>query len=197
MLFRSLKNRGFRSANVVMNLAMASFFGLLFVLPLYLQNYRGVSAIKSGLTTFPQALGVMISSQVAGRIYKRVGPRKLITIGFGLSAAVILSFVTIGPHTSFWEIRGLMFARGLCMGLAFTPIQAVAYASISPTDMGRASSIFSTLRQVFISIGVAAMSTLLAAYTNLVGKPLNPQRALSGYRVSIIVSMVLLVISAS
>ena len=120
------------------------------------------SAIKSGLTTFPQALGVMISSQVAGRIYKRVGPRKLITIGFGLSAAVILSFVTIGPHTSFWEIRGLMFARGLCMGLAFTPIQAVAYASISPTDMGRASSIFSTLRQVFISIGV--LVSVLGAY---------------------------------
>lgn len=194
---RLLKNRGFRSANIVMNIAMASFFGLLFVLPLYLQNYRGVSAIKSGLTTFPQALGVMISSQIAGRIYKRVGPRRLITIGFGLSAVVILSFVTIGPNTSFWEIRGLMFARGLCMGLAFTPIQATAYASISPMDMGRASSIFSTLRQVFISIGVAAMSTLLAGYTNLVGKPRNPERALTGYRVSIIVSMVLLVISSA
>ena len=194
---RLLKNRGFRSANVVMNLAMASFFGLLFVLPLYLQNYRGLSAIMSGLTTFPQALGVMISSQIAGRIYKRVGPRRLITLGFGLSAVVILSFVTIGPNTNLWEIRGLMFARGLCMGLAFTPIQATAYASISPTDMGRASSIFSTLRQVFISIGVAAMSTLLAAFTNLVGTPKDPDSALTGYRVSIIVSMLLLVVSST
>jgi hypothetical protein len=62
---RLLKNRGFRSANIVMNVAMASFFGLLFVLPLYLQNYRGLSAQASGLTTFPQALGVMITSQIA------------------------------------------------------------------------------------------------------------------------------------
>lgn len=194
---RLLKNRGFRSANIVMNVSMASFFGLLFVLPLYLQNYRGISAQASGLITFPQALGVMITSQIAGRIYRRVGPRKLITVGFGAAAVVILAFVTIGPNTSFWEIRGLMFARGLSMGLAFTPIQAVAYSSISPSDMGRASSIFSTLRQVSISVGVAVMSTLLAAFTNLVGKPVDPERALHGYRVSILVSTVLLVIATS
>ena len=194
---RLLKNRGFRSANSVMNEAMASFFGLLFVLPLYLQNYRGLSAQASGLTTFPQALGVMITSQIAGRVYRRVGPRKLITLGFGAAAVVILAFVTIGPNTSFWEIRGLMFARGLAMGLAFTPIQAVAYSSIAPAAMGRASSLFSTLRQVSISVGVAVMSTVLAAFTNLVGKPLNPARALHGYRVSILLSTVLLVVASS
>ena len=189
MQLRLFGNRMFRNANIVMAFAMASFLGLLFVLPLYLQNYRGLSAQSSGLVTFPQALGVMITSQVAGRIYKRIGPRRLVTLGFGAAALVILAFVTIGPDTNLWMIRSLMFLRGLSMGLAFMPIQASCYSTISMADMGRASSIFSTARQISISLGVAILSSVVAAYTELVGRPSNPGRALTGYHVSIIVSV--------
>ena len=71
-----------------MSFAMASFIGLTFVLPLYLQGLRGLDPLHSGLTTFPQAIGILISSQIAGRIYPRVGPRRLITGGL-LGAAVV------------------------------------------------------------------------------------------------------------
>lgn len=191
MQLRLFRNRMFRSANIVMGFAMASFLGLLFVLPLYLQNYRGLSAQQSGLVTFPQAIGVMITSQVAGRIYRHIGPRRLVTVGFGLASAVILAFVTIDADTNLWLIRVLMFLRGLSMGLAFMPIQASCYSTISMADMGRASSIFSTLRQISISLGVAILSSVVAAYTELVGTPKNPARALQGYHVAIIVSVCL------
>jgi hypothetical protein len=75
------------------------------------------------------------------------------------------------------------------MGLAFMPIQASCYSTISMADMGRASSIFSTARQISISLGVAILSSVVAAYTELVGRPSNPGRALTGYHVSIIVSV--------
>ena len=65
---RLFTNRMFRSANIVMAFSMAAFLGLLFVLPLYLQNLRGYSAQKSGLTTFPDAIGVMFATVVAGRL---------------------------------------------------------------------------------------------------------------------------------
>ena len=138
---RLFKNRMFRAANIVLAFSMAAFLGLLFVLPLYLQNLRGYSAQKSGLTTFPDALGVMFATVVAGRLYRRIGPRRLISYGLWASAIVALGFTQLTLHTSPWTIRGLMFARGLCVGMSFMPLQAASYATISPADTGRAASI--------------------------------------------------------
>ena len=81
LALRLFGNRIFRQCNVVSLLSTMSFLGLLFVMPLYLQLLRGQDALHSGLTTFPQALGVLITSQFAGRLYARVGPRRLMTFG--------------------------------------------------------------------------------------------------------------------
>ena len=181
---RLLHNRMFRQCNVVGLFSMASFLGVTFVLPLYLQLLRGMTPLASGLTTFPQAFGVMVSSVVAGRLYGRIGPRRLMTGGF-LTAALVIAFYTmLDLHTSLWLIRGMMFGRGLCMGFAFVPMQAASYATIDPAQNGRASSIFSTQRQVAVSIGVAIMASILAAHMSLSRSPSADDvgRALTGVR---------------
>ena len=83
-----LRERLFRSTNCVMFLAAAAFLGLLYLIPLYFQDARGLSALQSGLSTFPEAFGVMIGAQFASRfIYPRIGPRRHITGGLlGLAA---------------------------------------------------------------------------------------------------------------
>ena len=84
-----LRERLFRSTNCVMFLAAAAFLGMLYLIPLYFQDARGLSALQSGLSTFPEAIGVMIGAQFASRlIYPRIGPRRHITGGLlGLAAA--------------------------------------------------------------------------------------------------------------
>lgn len=177
-------NRIFRQCNMMSLFSTMGFLGLLFVMPLYLQLLRGQDALHSGLTTFPQAFGVMISSQIAGRLYARIGPRRL--MGWGLLAAslVIAMFTTVDLHTDLWLIRSMMFLRGLCMGFAFVPMQAASYATIEPQDNGRASSIFSTQRQVGISVGVAVLASILASYMPLASPPGDVDRALTGYRIA-------------
>jgi EmrB/QacA subfamily drug resistance transporter len=183
---RLFGNRIFRQCNVVSFLSTMSFLGLLFVMPLYLQLLRGQDAFHSGLTTFPQAFGVMISSQFAGRLYKRIGPRRLMTFGFFTSALVIFMFIGLDENTSLWLIRGMMLARGLAMGFAFVPMQAAAYATIAPSESGRASAIFSTQRQVGVSMGVAVLASVLASYMSLSHPPAAADvgHALVGYRVA-------------
>ncbi|MGD9704763.1 MAG: MDR family MFS transporter [Acidimicrobiia bacterium] len=188
---RLLRNRMFRNANIVSLFSSGSFVGLIFLLPLYLQNLRGLSALESGLTTFPQAFGVLVSSQVAGRLYGAVGPRRLMFAGMLAAALSISSFTFIGLDTDLWLIRGLIFVRGLCMGFAFVPMQASSYATIAPADNGRASSIFSTQRQMAISLGIALVATVLASYTTVGGEVRDPQRALTGFRVSFFVTALL------
>ncbi|MBI5089135.1 MAG: DHA2 family efflux MFS transporter permease subunit, partial [Actinobacteria bacterium] len=131
---RLLGDRLFRQCNIVSFLSTMGFLGLLFVMPLYLQLLRGQDALHSGLTTFPQAFGVLISSQFAGRLYARIGPRRLMSGGLFGASIVIMTFITLDQDTSLWSIRLMMFARGLCMGFAFVPMQAAAYTTIRPAD---------------------------------------------------------------
>jgi EmrB/QacA subfamily drug resistance transporter len=195
---RLLHNRMFRQCNVVGLFSIASFLGVTFVMPLYLQLLRGMTPLASGLTTFPQAFGIMVSSVIAGRMYAKIGPRRLMTGGF-LAAALVIAFYTmLGLHTSLWLIRGLMFGRGLCMGFAFVPMQAASYATIDPSQNGRASSIFSTQRQVGVSIGVAIMASILAAHMSLSRLPRADEvsRALTGVRWAFGVAVGLALIAA-
>ena len=72
---RLLKDRLFRSTNGVMFLASAAFLGTLYLIPLYFQDARGLSALQSGLSTFPEAFGVMAGAQLASRLdLPEIGP---------------------------------------------------------------------------------------------------------------------------
>ena len=140
----------------------------------------------------------MISSLVAGRLYGRIGPRRLMTGGFLSAALAIALYVGLGLHTDLWLIRGLMFGRGLCMGFAFVPMQAASYATIDPSQNGRASSIFSTQRQVGVSLGVAIMASILAAHMSLSRAPQvnEVNRALTGVHWAFGVAVVLAIVAA-
>ena len=195
---RLLGNRLFRQCNMMSFFAIASFLGVTFVMPQYLQNLRGMDPLASGLATFPQAFGVMISSQIAGRIYVRVGPRRLMTGGFLASALSIVLYTQLTLHTDLWLIRGLMMLRGLCMGFAFMPMQAASYATIPPSQNGRASSMFSTQRQVGISFGIAVLASILTSY-GVLNPPVAASKvahALTGVRVACGVAVVFALIAA-
>jgi EmrB/QacA subfamily drug resistance transporter len=185
---RLLQERMFRNTNIVGVFSQAGFLGLIFLMPLYLQNLRGFDALDSGLATFPQAIGVMVASQIAGRLYPTVGPRRLVSAGLLSSALVVCAFLTLDMDTGLWTVRWLMFLRGITMGFTFVPLQAASYARIAPADNGRASSIFATQRQMSISVGIAVLATVLASYTPLVGPVPDPQRALDGFHAAFLVT---------
>jgi EmrB/QacA subfamily drug resistance transporter len=171
---RLFSNRMFRLCNTVGFFSIASFLGVTFVMPLYLQLIRGMDPLQSGLTTFPQAIGVMASSFIAGSLYGRIGPRRLMAGGFFSAGLTIVLFTGLTADTDLWLVRGLMLLRGFCMGFAFVPMQAASYATIDPSQNGRASSLFSTQRQVGVSFGVAIMASVLAAHMSL-SQPVTPE----------------------
>lgn len=165
LALRLYRERMFRNANIVLTLTYASFIGVTFLMPLYLQTLRGFTPFESGLTTFPQALGVIVSSQIVGRLYHRVGPRRLIFFGMVGMATVTFMLSRLSLDTSVWTIRLVMFGRGLCASFSFVPLQAATYANVTPSDTGRASALYSTQRQVAAALGVATLGTVLITRT--------------------------------
>ncbi len=161
LALRLYGERMFRIGNTVFGMMFGTFASVLFLLPLYLQGLRGLSAFQSGLTTFPQALGLMLMAQVTGRLYHIVGPRRLVL--FGLAALTFFSgmLAFVGIHTSLWAIRGILFARGMATAFVSIPLQTTVYANVTPADTGRASALYSVQRQVSAALGVAILGTVL------------------------------------
>ncbi|NUU20344.1 MAG: multidrug efflux MFS transporter [Streptomycetaceae bacterium] len=180
---RLFRDRLFTSTNTVSLLASAGFLGLLYVYPLMCQQAFGWSALKTGLLTFPEALGVMITSQVVSRIYPKIGPRRLMAAGLsGIAlAAVLLS--TTDASTAPAVFVAVMFFTGISLAFNMIPMQAAAFAKTSPEDSAAASTLFSTQRQLGSALGVALLSTVIAAVGAVTTGPAGtPAPNLDAYR---------------
>jgi EmrB/QacA subfamily drug resistance transporter len=159
---RLFGDRLFRSANVVVFLTTASFLGVLYLVALFFQDGLGLSPLQSGLSTFPEALGVMVGAQSASRFwYPRLGPRRVMTAGLiGIATAMAL-MALIDGRNELWPMRLLMLMLGFSVAHMFVPSQAAAFARIAPADTGRASTLFNAIRQLGGAVGVAVLTTSL------------------------------------
>ncbi len=165
---RLLENRLFRSTLIVSFFGSAGFIGVLFLVPLYLQEALHLSPFESGLTTMPEAIGVVVATQLVARIYPRFGPRRLMSGGLlGVTVAILL-MSQVDKDTSLWVFRLLMFALGAGMAFLFLPNQAASLATVSHRDTGRATTLTNVQRQLGSAIGVATLSSVLAAFGAIV-----------------------------
>jgi len=160
---RLFTNRLFRSCSLVLVMAVSSFLGVLFVVPLFFQLALGLTALQSGLNTFPEAIGIMIGAQFASRFfYPRFGPRRLMSAGLVGVAVAIALMTRIGFTTDLWWMRLLMFAMGLAMAQVFISSQAASFATVTHAETAQASSLFNSQRQLGSAVGVAILTTVLA-----------------------------------
>ncbi len=161
--FELLRAPIFRSIQILAFPTYAAFVGLIFLLPVYLQSLRGFSALETGLATFPQAVGVWLSSQLVGRVlYRRIGPRRLLLVGLAAALVVGIGMAQFDLETGLWTVRTFMFARGFGLGFAFIAIQTAVYAQTSVADTAQATALFSANRQAAPAFGVALTAAVLA-----------------------------------
>jgi EmrB/QacA subfamily drug resistance transporter len=186
---RIYANRLFRMTNLQLTFAGAGFVGTLFLVPLLLQDGLGFSAVHSGLSTFPEAIGGMIGVQVTSRLYKRVGPRRLMVAGMCGTVVTIGGMAFAGPGNAAWLIPVLMFFTGGSFGFAMSPSQAAALATVSAAETGHASTLLNTLRQAGGAAGVALLGTV-------VGATGASSADLAGYRLAFLAAAGLMLLGA-
>ncbi len=167
---RLFSDRLFRQVNIASAMVYAGFFGWIFVLPLYMQTLRGFSATQSGLVQAPQAVAVFLFSNLLGkRVYRAVGPRRLMIVGSAATAVFTGGFALADLETPLGLIAAGSFLRGAAVGMVFVSIQTAVYASISNAETARATSMFNTQRQIAFAGGVALAASVIAAKVTAVG----------------------------
>lgn len=162
---RLFRERLFRSANLITLASSAGFLGALFVYPLMLQTVFGYGALTAGLLTFPEAIGIMLGTQVAARLYRRVGPRRLIAAGQATVALVLLTLaLVVSSAPSAAVLVMLMLVLGIGQSHTFMPTQASAFDTIAHENTGAATALYNATRQVGAAVGVAVAATVIATF---------------------------------
>jgi MFS transporter, DHA2 family, multidrug resistance protein len=163
---RLLSDYNFGMSNLVMLIFSMGMFGSTFLLPLYLQNSMGYTALQSGAVFLPVGIIQGLTAPMSGIFADKVSSKTPILVGvillvFSFYLNSELSFLTEHSY-----IMTSLYIRGFGMGLIFTPLSTLSLLTIPREKMAQASGIMNTIRQIGGSLGVAMLTTLLTSRFN-------------------------------
>jgi EmrB/QacA subfamily drug resistance transporter len=164
---RVFRNASFTAANIASVFVAIGLFGGLFLMPLYLQNLRGLSAFQAGLLLLPQAFASMVGVVLGGRLVDRIGVRAVVIPGLILLTISTWLLTSLSLTTTYGALQWALVLRGLGFGLAFQPLLVAALAEIAPRDLASASSINTVVRFISQSLGIAILATLVQSQTKV------------------------------
>jgi EmrB/QacA subfamily drug resistance transporter len=162
---------------------VASFalFGLLFVLPQYLQAVRGHDALGTGVRLLPLMAGLIVGARSSELIARRIGATVPVAAGMFLIAAGLGLGAITGAHSGYGFVAGWLSVIGVGVGLALAPAMDAVLGELPPERSGSGTAMTMTLRQVGGALGVALLGSVsAAAYTDrlhLAGLPAPAARA--------------------
>lgn len=153
-----------RSYSLVMVLAVfrsVGLFGGVFLLPLFLERLAGYTTIDTGLWMIPGALTLALAMPIAGRMADKYHPGRLATVGTALTAASLMMYGWLDPHSSAWVIIGPQIVRGVGLSLMFAPLQTAAINAVPRAEVATASSFLAVSQRVGGAFGIAVINTFV------------------------------------
>jgi EmrB/QacA subfamily drug resistance transporter len=155
------KKRVFAVASGVGFIVGFALFGVITYLPQYQQVVRGASATASGLQLFPLMGGLLIASIGSGQIISRTGRYKVFPVaGTAILAVGMFLLSHLGVHTSVLKSGTFMAVTGLGLGLTMQVLVLAVQNSVSPRELGTATSAATFFRSIGGSIGVSVFSAI-------------------------------------
>lgn len=158
---RFFRSHPFTGASVIAVLAFVVLGGFLFVITLYLQQVRGDSPLRAGLSLLPAMLVMAVAAPVAGHVSGRHGARVPLVASGVLIAAGMALLLGLRPGTSFALITVALAVTGAGLGLVNPPITNIGVSGMPPAQAGVASAVISATRQFGSLLGVAVMGDLV------------------------------------
>lgn len=161
---RLFSNPVFLNASLVGYVATVALFGAEFLMPIYLQSFRGRTALEAGIILLGVAATSAVATPLAGRLFDKIGPRPIMFTGFVILCINTWQLAELTATTTMGYIVFLLALRGLAVGLILQTSFVAALGSIPVDELPRGSSLFNSTRFVVQAISVAALATVLVSY---------------------------------
>jgi EmrB/QacA subfamily drug resistance transporter len=167
MPFSIFRLRTLRGANLVGLLLGMALFSMFFFISLYLQNVLHYSAIKTGVSYLPLAVGIVIAAGAASQLVTRIGFKPTLIAGLLLIAGGLVWFSRVpapgGSYTA--DVLGPSLLAGVGFGFAFVSVTIAAVAGTGPHEAGLASGLTNTAQQLGGALGLAILATIANSRT--------------------------------
>lgn len=156
---RLFTNGPFLSSNLANAMISFGFFGSLILLPIYLQELRGLSAFQAGLFTLPLAFASVLAAIVGGRIVDRLDPRVVLLPGLVLMGLSTWQLTQITMTSSYTWLLLIFAMRGLGLGCLLQPLTVSSLSTVPRGQYTQGSSLNTVIRFTFTSLGIAVLAT--------------------------------------
>ncbi|MDU7756280.1 MAG: DHA2 family efflux MFS transporter permease subunit [Staphylococcus epidermidis] len=156
-----LKYPTYTLTTVINMIVMMSLYGGMILLPLYLQNLRGFSALDSGLLLLPGALVMGALGPVAGKLLDTIGIKPLAIFGIGIMTYATWELSKLNMDTTYLHIMWIYIVRSFGMAFVMMPIITAGMNALPPRLISHGNAFVNTMRQLAGSIGTAILVTVM------------------------------------
>jgi DHA2 family multidrug resistance protein len=159
------KDSVFTSGTAIGAVMFAMLLSLTFLLPVFMQEVLGFTAVQSGLALMPRSLVMMVAMPIVGRIYNRVSPR--LTVAFGVLLFTVSAYMMSGYtlETSASDIVAVLVIQGVAFACLFIPLTTVALARVPRHRLADATGLNALVRQIGGSLGLAVFASLIPRFS--------------------------------
>lgn len=159
--FRVFKYLIFTLTTGIGMLAFVGLIGIETLIPLYMQNMRGFTAMESGLAILPGALVMGLMSPITGRIFDKIGAKWLAITGLIIMTLTTLPFVSLTNSTSFAYLAIYYSIRMFGLSMVMMPVTTAGLNQLPKRLIAHGTAMNNTMRQVSASIGTAILVTVM------------------------------------
>lgn len=152
---RLFLERNFAVGSFALFTAIAVIYAMVIVIPIWLQDYMGYTAFKSGITLFYQAIPVLIFAPLLGKYGEHIDARKMMSLGFLIMAFVGIFISPYPSNPSQNYISYTRFIFGFGMALFFVPANILALSGLPQEEIASASGLFNFMRDMGITFGTS------------------------------------------
>jgi len=132
-----------------------------FLLPMLMQLGFGRSASASGMITFAAAAGAVISKPGTQAVLHRYGFRRVLVVNGIASSVGLAAYAAFRPSWPIWSLYGVLLITGYLRSLQFTAFNSIAYAEVAPARMSAATTLYSALQQISLTVGIPISAGVL------------------------------------
>ncbi len=178
---RTLRHRTFTIALCLMSVGFMAMIGSMILLPLYLQDVRGLSELQTGLLVMPGGLAMGLLGPRVGRAFDLYGGRPLVIPGSVGILIALAAFTQVGLTTSVWFVLAAHVLMMVSLAAVFTPTFTLGLGALPPHLYSHGSSVLGTLQQVSAAVGTAVVITVMSSRaTSLTAEGAGTREALVG-----------------
>jgi DHA2 family multidrug resistance protein len=178
---RLFKDVSFSAGNLIMFAVGFCLYSSIMLIPLLLQTLMGYNATMAGMVLAPGGVATLICMPFVGAVIQRYDGRKVILCGLLIGASAMFIMQRFTLDAAYLDFVWPRVVLGVGLSMTFVPLSTVTLSTIAREEMGNATGIYSLLRNIGGSVGIAISATLLSRYsqfyqTNLVAhvNPYNP-----------------------